>query len=41
MNVFRTVPRNQRYNEYLQNLENAVLEGMQNAPCDMIYHCNI
>lgn len=38
---YRAVPEDQRYNEYLQNIQQAVLEGMQNAPCDMIYSCNI
>ncbi|XP_070500385.1 uncharacterized protein [Chironomus tepperi] len=36
-----SVTSNPRYNEYLQNIQQAVYEGMQSAPCDMIYSCNI
>lgn len=38
---FRAISKNERYNEYLQNVQQAILEGMQNAPCDMIYSCNM
>ncbi|KAG5676418.1 hypothetical protein PVAND_006256 [Polypedilum vanderplanki] len=35
------IPNNQRYNEYLQNVNRAILEGMNKAPCNMIYSCDM
>ncbi|XP_058817869.1 uncharacterized protein LOC131681176 [Topomyia yanbarensis] len=35
------IPRNSKYNRMLMQIDRAVMEGLQGAPCDMIYPCHL
>lgn len=35
------IPKSSKYNRMLIQLDRAIMEGLQGAPCDMIYPCHI
>ncbi|XP_053696738.1 uncharacterized protein LOC128744024 [Sabethes cyaneus] len=35
------IPKNEKYNRLLLQMDRAIMEGLQGAPCDMIYPCHI
>jgi hypothetical protein len=36
-----SLPYNARYNQLIKTMEQATLEGMEGAPCEVLYGCSI